>query len=248
MVKPFLRTLSGQAQPRPPVWLMRQAGRYLPEYHATRARAGSFLDLCYNPALAAEVTLQPIRRYGLDAAILFSDILVVPHALGQALDYVEGEGPKLDPVTDAGGIDRLSADRLHEVLGPVYETVGRVATLLPPEVALIGFAGAPWTVATYMVEGGGSKEYAAVKGLAFGARETFARLIDLLVEATGAYLLRQIAAGAEAVQLFDSWAGVLPPAEFDRWVIAPTRRIVDAVRAAAPKVPVIGPARCRAAV
>ena len=240
MVKPLLRALSGQAQPRLPVWLMRQAGRYLPEYHATRARAGSFLDLCYNPALAAEVTLQPIRRYGLDAAILFSDILVVPHALGQALDYVEGEGPKLDPVTDAGGIDRLSADRLHEVLGPVYETVGRVATLLPPEVALIGFAGAPWTVATYMVEGGGSKEYAAVKGLAFGARETFARLIDLLVEATGSYLLRQIAAGAEAVQLFDSWAGVLPPAEFDRWVIAPTRRIVDAVRAAAPKVPVIG--------
>jgi len=240
MVKPLLRALSGQAQPRLPVWLMRQAGRYLPEYHATRARAGSFLNLCYNPALAAEVTLQPIRRYGLDAAILFSDILVVPHALGQALNYVEGEGPKLDPVTDAGGIDRLSADRLHQVLGPVYETVGRVAAALPPETALIGFAGAPWTVATYMVEGGGSKEYAAVKGLAFGARETFARLIDLLVEATGAYLLRQIQAGAEAVQLFDSWAGVLPEAEFERWVIAPTRRIVDAVRAEAPGVPVIG--------
>ncbi len=240
MVKPLLRALSGQAQPRPPVWLMRQAGRYLPEYHATRARAGSFLGLCYNPELAAEVTLQPIRRYGLDAAILFSDILVVPHALGQALDYVEGEGPKLEPVTDAAGIARLSAGRLHEVLGPVYETVGRVAAALPPETALIGFAGAPWTVATYMVEGGGSKEYAAVKRLAYGKPETFARLVDLLVEATAAYLLRQIQAGADAVQLFDSWAGVLPEAEFERWVIAPTKRIIEAARSGAPGVPVIG--------
>ena len=239
MVKPLLGALAGEALARPPVWLMRQAGRYLPEYRAVRARAGSFLDLCYNPELAAEVTLQPIRRYGLDAAILFSDILVVPHALGQALDYVEGEGPKLEPVTDAAGIARLSAGRLHEVPGPVYETVGRVAAALPPETALIGFAGAPWTVATYMVEGGGSKEYALVKRLAYGEPGTFARLVDLLVEATGAYLLRQIQAGAEAVQLFDSWAGVLPPTEFERWVIAPTRRIVDAVRAAAPKVPVI---------
>jgi len=239
VVKPLLGALAGKALARPPVWLMRQAGRYLPEYRAVRARAGSFLDLCYNPELAAEVTLQPIRRYGLDAAILFSDILVVPHALGQALDYVEGEGPKLEPVTDAAGIARLSARRLHEVLGPVYETVGRVAAALPPETALIGFAGAPWTVATYMVEGGGSKEFGVVKRLAYGEPETFARLVDLLVEATGAYLLRQIQAGAEAVQLFDSWAGVLPPAEFERWVIEPTRRIVGAVRAAAPKVPVI---------
>ncbi|MGK9233013.1 uroporphyrinogen decarboxylase [Inquilinus limosus] len=238
--KPFLRTLAGETLARPPVWLMRQAGRYLPEYRAARARAGSFLDLCYNPELAAEVTLQPIRRYGFDAAILFSDILVVPHALGQALDYVEGEGPKLEPVTEAAAVGRLSADRLHEVLGPVYETVGRVAAALPPETALIGFAGSPWTVATYMVEGGGSKEYAAVKRLAYGEPETFARLIDLLVEATSAYLLRQIEAGAEAVQLFDSWAGVLPEGEFERWVVAPTRRIVEAVRAGAPGVPVIG--------
>ncbi|MGF6226982.1 uroporphyrinogen decarboxylase [Inquilinus ginsengisoli] len=238
--KPFLRALAGETLARPPVWLMRQAGRYLPEYRALRAQAGSFLDLCYNPELAAEVTLQPIRRYGLDAAILFSDILVVPHALGQALDYVEGEGPKLEPVTDAAGIARLSAGRLHEVLGPVYETVGRVAAALPPETALIGFAGAPWTVATYMVEGGGSKEYGVVKRLAYGEPETFGRLIDLLVEATVAYLLRQVAAGVHAVQLFDSWAGVLPEAEFERWVIAPTRRIVDAVRAAAPGVPIIG--------
>src|ERR1700754_1297214 len=198
--KPFLAALSGRTLPRPPVWLMRQAGRYLPEYRATRARAGSFLDLCYNPALAAEVTLQPIRRYGLDAAILFSDILVVPHALGQALNYVEGEGPKLEPVADAASIARLSAGRLHEVLGPVYETVGRVVAALPSETALIGFAGAPWTVSTYMVEGGGSKEYAAVKRLAYGEPETFTRLIDLLVETTSAYLLRQIQMGAEAVQ------------------------------------------------
>jgi uroporphyrinogen decarboxylase len=240
MVKPLLRALAGEALARPPVWLMRQAGRYLPEYRAVRAQVGSFLDLCYNPELAAEVTLQPIRRYGLDAAILFSDILVMPHALGQRVDYVEGEGPKAEPVTDATGIARLSAGRLHEVLGPVYETVRRVSAALPAETALIGFAGAPWTVATYMVEGGGSKEYGVVKRLAYGEPETFGRLVDLLVEATSAYLLRQIQAGAEAVQLFDSSAGVLPPVEFDRWVIAPTKRIVQAVRAQAPGVPIIG--------
>jgi uroporphyrinogen decarboxylase len=240
IVKPLLRALSGQAQPRPPVWLMRQAGRYLPEYHATRARAGSFLDLCYNPELAAEVTLQPIRRYGLDAAILFSDILVVPHALGQALDYVEGEGPKLVPVTDAAGIARLSAGRLHEVLGPVYETVGRVAAALPPETALIGFAGAPWTVATYMVEGGTSRDFRLTRSWAYRDPEGFAALIDLIAEATIAYLSGQIAAGAEAVQLFDSWAGVLPEREFARWVVAPTRRIAAALKERFPVVPVIG--------
>jgi uroporphyrinogen decarboxylase len=178
------------------------------------------------------VTLQPIRRYGLDAV---SDILVVPHALGQALDYIEGEGE-----AGAAGIARLSAGRLYEVLGPVCETVGRVAAALPPQTALIGFAGAPWTVATYMVEGGGGKEYAAVKRLAYGEPKTFARLVDLLVEATAGYLLRQIQAGAEAVHLFDSWAGVLLEAEFERWVIAPTKRIIEAVRSGAPGVPVIG--------
>jgi uroporphyrinogen decarboxylase len=238
--KPILRVLSGEPVWPLPVWLMRQAGRYLPEYRELRAEAGSFLALCYDPRRASEVTLQPIRRFGFDAAILFSDILVVPHALGQGLDYVEGEGPKLEPVTDAASIARLSAGRLHEVLGPVYETVGRVAAALPPETALIGFAGAPWTVATYMVEGGGSKEYGVVKRLAYGEPETFGRLIDLLVEATVAYLLRQVTAGVHAVQLFDSWAGVLPEAEFERWVIAPTRRIVAAVRVAAPGVPIIG--------
>ena len=161
--KPILAALAGETCQHPPFWLMRQAGRYLPEYRAVRAKAGGFLDLCYTPELAEEVTLQPIRRYGMDAAILFSDILVVPHALGQPLDYLEGEGPKLDPVRSAADLGRLSRDRFHTVLEPVYETVRRLSRSLPPEVTLIGFAGAPWTVASYMVEGGGTKEFAAIK-------------------------------------------------------------------------------------
>lgn len=239
-MKRFLQAVTGQTPDRPPFWFMRQAGRYLPEYRAVRADAGSFLDLCYDPVRATEVTLQPIRRYGMDAAILFSDILVVPHALGQPLAYVEGEGPKLDPVRQTADLGRLSADRLHQVLAPVYETVERVKAGLPPEVALIGFAGSPWTVATYMVEGGGSKEFAHVKRFAYADPEGFGRLIDLLVDSTVAYLARQIGAGAETVQLFDSWAGVLPEEAFARWVIAPTRRIVDGVRARHPTVPIIG--------
>ena len=238
--KLFLRALAGQACERPPFWLMRQAGRYLPEYRATRAQAGSFLELCYNPALAAEVTLQPLRRYGMDAAILFSDILVVPHALGQELDYLEGEGPRLDPVRTPADLARLSAERLTERLGPVYETVRRLTKEIPDTTALIGFAGAPWTVAAYMVEGGGSKEFAKVKGWAYRDPEGFGALMDLLVEATIAHLGAQIGAGAEAVQLFDSWAGVLPAPEFRRWVIEPTRRIAAALKARHPGVPLIG--------
>ncbi|MEO3434901.1 uroporphyrinogen decarboxylase [Inquilinus sp. CAU 1745] len=238
--KPFLRALNGERLPSPPFWLMRQAGRYLPEYRAVRAEAGSFLDLCYNPALAAEVTLQPIRRFGMDAAILFSDILVVPHALGQPLRYVEGEGPKLDAVTSAGDVSRLKDDRLHEVLAPVYETVRRVRAALPDEVALIGFAGAPWTVASYMVEGGGSRDFAAVKRFAYQDPVGFGALIDLLVTATVGYLAAQVEAGAEALQLFDSWAGVLPESAFARWSIAPTRRIVRGLRQRGVTVPIIG--------
>ncbi|NNG05604.1 MAG: uroporphyrinogen decarboxylase [Inquilinus sp.] len=238
--KPLLRALAGETLPRPPFWLMRQAGRYLPEYRALRAKAGSFLELCYTPALAAEVTLQPIRRFGMDGAILFSDILVVPHALGQELDYVEGEGPRLDPVCDRGALGRLSAAGVDTILAPVYETVARVRSALPPETALIGFAGAPWTVATYMVEGGGSKDFAAAKRFAYGDPDGFQGLVDLLVETTVLYLRRQIDAGAEAVKLFDSWAGVLPEAEFRRWVIAPTARIVAALKRSHPAVPVIG--------
>lgn len=239
-VKRFLQVLNGQTPDRPPFWFMRQAGRYLPEYRTVRAEAGSFLDLCFDPVKAAEVTLQPIRRFDMDAAILFSDILVVPHALGQPLAYVEGEGPKLEPVRDGKAVADLSMNSLHGVLGPVYETVERVSRGLPRDVALIGFAGSPWTVACYMVEGGGSKEFGHVKGFAYADPQGFAALIDLLVVSTTDYLARQIVAGAEAVQLFDSWAGVLPEEAFERWCIAPTREIVARLRDLHPSIPIIG--------
>ncbi len=238
--KPLLRALAGESLPLPPVWLMRQAGRYLPEYRELRRRLPSFLDFCFSPELACEATLQPIRRFGFDAAILFSDILVVAHGLGQEVGFREGEGPVLEPIRGAAGLRLLSPEALPERVAPVYETVGRVAALLPPQTALIGFAGAPWTVASYMVEGGTSRDFAAVKRWAFGDPDGFGELIDRLVDATVIYLSGQIAAGAEAVQLFDSWAGVLPEREFRRWVIAPTRRIVQALRENHPKVPVIG--------
>ena len=236
----MLAALKGEACQSPPFWLMRQAGRYLPEYRELRAKAGSFLDLCYNPEFATEVTLQPIRRYGMDAAILFSDILVVPHALGQPLDYLEGEGPKLDPVRNAEAMKRLSREKFHECLAPVYETVRLLSKALPPDVTLIGFAGSPWTVATYMVEGGGSKEFAHIKTWAYSDPVGFGALIDLLVEVTADYLIAQIDAGAEVVQLFDSWAGVLPVGAFRRYVIEPTRRIVALIKAKHPNTPVIG--------
>lgn len=238
--KPLLRALRGEALAVPPVWLMRQAGRYLPEYRAIRAKVGGFLDLCYTPELATEVTLQPVRRFGMDAAILFSDILVIPHALGQALTFAEGEGPKLDPVRSGTDLARLSADGMSERLAPVYETVSRVRADLPESTTLIGFSGAPWTLACYMVEGGGSKDFAEVKLWAYRDPAGFEALLNLLVEAVSEHLCRQIDAGAEAVQLFDSWAGVLPQELFTRCVIAPTRRIVERVRARHPSVPVIG--------
>ncbi|CAO3415333.1 Uroporphyrinogen III decarboxylase (EC 4.1.1.37) [Azospirillum doebereinerae] len=240
VLKPMLAALAGETRARPPFWLMRQAGRYLPEYRELRAKAGGFLDLCYTPDFAVEVTLQPLRRYGMDAAILFSDILVVPHALGQPLAYLEGEGPKLDPIRNVEELSRLSRDRFHETLAPVYETVRRLSGAIPADTTLIGFAGAPWTIACYMVEGGGSKEYAHVKRWAYGDPVGFARLMDLLVEVTADYLCAQIDAGAEVVQLFDSWAGVLPIGPFRRWVIEPTRRIVALVKERHPTVPVIG--------
>lgn len=240
MSKPFLRALKGETVSPPPIWLMRQAGRYLAEYRAVRKQVGGFLDLCYTPELAAEVTLQPIRRFGFDAAILFSDILVVPHALGQRVEFLEGEGPRLEPIRQAKALDRLDIDGLHSRLAPVYETVGRLAVSLPAETALIGFAGAPWTVATYMVEGGSSRDFAATRGWGFSDPEGFARLIDLVTEATAAYLCRQVEAGAEALQLFDSWAGVLSEDEFRRWVIAPTARIVSILRDRHPEIPLIG--------
>jgi uroporphyrinogen decarboxylase len=241
--KPFLRALAGQRVDPPPIWLMRQAGRYLPEYRELRASVGGFLELCLTPELAAEVTLQPIRRYGFDAAILFADILLVPWALGQGLAFVEGEGPKLPPIADASAAAGLAPDGIAgaiERLAPVGETVRRVDAALPAGTALIGFAGAPWTVACYMVEGGGSKDFAGVKRFAYGDSDGFARLIDLVADATTDYLLMQIAAGAQAVQLFDSWAGVLSESGFERWVVGPTARIVRAIRSRAPGVPIVG--------
>lgn len=238
--KTFLRALKGETLPVPPIWLMRQAGRYLPEYRATRGEAGSFLDLCYNPDLACEVTLQPLRRYDFDAAILFSDILVVPQALGQHLAFKQGEGPQLDAIRDASGLGKLSLEGIHNTLGPVYETVSKLSAALPSHTALIGFAGAPWTVATYMVEGKGSKDFANIRRFAYGDPDGFAQLIDILVEATTQYLLKQVEAGAECIQLFETWGGVLSETGFKRWVIEPTRQIVANLRAIHPDLPIIG--------
>ena len=238
--KLLLRALSGETLQRPPFWLMRQAGRYLPEYRELRRQATNFLDFCFSPELAAEATLQPIRRFGMDAAILFSDILVVPFALGRVVQFREGEGPVLEKLSAREEAEALVLDGMLERLEPVYATIERVKAVLPKETALIGFAGAPWTVATYMVEGGTSRDFAAVKGWALGDPETFDVLIDRLVEATIAHLSAQIDAGVETVQLFDSWAGVLPETAFRRVVIEPTRRIVEALRERHPAVPVIG--------
>ena len=236
----LLRVLAGDAVWPPPVWLMRQAGRYLPEYRELRSKAGGFIDLCLNPALATEVTLQPIRRFGFDAAILFSDILMLPHALGQDLRYAEGEGPLLKPIRDTATFAQLDTSRVAEVTKPIMAAVSRIRASLPPETALIGFAGSPWTVACYMVEGQGSKEFAAVRGLAYQDPPLFDALMDLLVEQTIVYLLAQIEAGADVVMLFDTWAGVLPASQFRRYVIEPTRRIRAALRQSHPNVPVIG--------
>ena len=237
--KLLVRALRGETLPRPPIWLMRQAGRYLPEYRATRAKAGSFLDLCYNPELATEVTLQPIRRFGFDAAILFSDILVVPHALGQNLRFEEGRGPLLDALEDEAAIARLGMDQFHQRLKPVYATVAGLRESLPKETALIGFAGAPWTVASYMIEGGSSRDYAKIKAWAYRRPAAFQQLINLIVEATAQYLNAQIEAGAEVLQLFDSWAGSLDHAGLLRWSYQPMKAIVDRVRMNHPDVPVI---------
>ncbi|WP_420142213.1 uroporphyrinogen decarboxylase [Sphingomonas sp.] len=236
--RPLLAVLRGERRDPPPVWLMRQAGRYLPEDRALRAEKGGFLELCYDPASAAEITLQPIRRYGFDGAILFSDILVVPHALGQRLWFETGEGPRLAPALADGALDGLTA--ASGLLDPIYETVRRVTAALPPETTMLGFAGAPWTVATYMVAGQGTKDQAPARRLAYRDPAAFQRLLDTIVDTTVTYLVGQIDAGVEAVQLFDSWAGSLAPDEFRRWVIAPNRAIVEQLRAARPGTPVIG--------
>lgn len=237
--KLMLRALAGQATERPPVWLMRQAGRYLPEYRETRKRAGGFLDLCYNPELAVEVTLQPIRRFGFDAAILFSDILVVPHGLGQEVWFEEGEGPKLAALESPARLEGLRLEGMLERLRPVYETVAGLSRALPPETTLIGFSGAPWTLATYMLEGGTSKQFVTSKRWALGEPEAFGRLIALLEEAVVEHLSAQIQSGAEVVQIFDSWAGALPPSALRRWSLEPLTRIVKALKARHPATPVM---------
>ena len=236
--RPLLAVLKGERRDPPPVWLMRQAGRYLPEYRALRADKGGFLDLVHDSESAAEVTLQPIRRFGFDGAILFSDILVIPHALGQDLRFEVGEGPRLSPPLLDGVMSGL--ERAPERLAPVYRTVARVAEQLAPQTTLLGFAGSPWTVATYMVAGQGSKEQAAARRLAYGDPQAFGAMIDAVIALTVDYLAGQIAAGVHAVQLFDSWAGSLSPAQFERWVIEPTARIVEALRARCPGTPIIG--------
>jgi len=239
MTKRLLRVLAGEPVSPPPVWLMRQAGRYLPEYRAVRARVADFIALATTPELAAEVTLQPLRRYGMDAAILFSDILMLPWALGQGLEYRAGEGPVLPPVRDAAAVAALDPGRVTGVLMPIMETVRRVRAEVG-DATLIGFAGSPFTVACYMVEGGGSRDFAATRGMAYGEPAVFRRLLELLTEATVGYLSAQISAGAEAVMLFDSWAGILPPTLFRAHVVAPTARIVAALQERHPGVPVIG--------
>jgi uroporphyrinogen decarboxylase len=238
--KSFLKVLDGIPQNPPPIWLMRQAGRYLPEYRALRAKAGDFLNLIFTPEHAVEVTLQPVRRFGFDAAILFSDILVIPHALGQSVRFAAGEGPRLEPLTGGDAVKRLAGEVDQKVLAPIYETVRLVKAKLDGGTALLGFCGAPWTVASYMIAGQGTPDQAPARLFAYREAAAFGALIDLLVESSAAYLVRQLQAGADAVQIFDTWAGVLPPEEFARWCIEPTRQIVAKVRAQVPGAKVIG--------
>lgn len=234
-----LEVLKGKTVFPPPLWMMRQAGRYLPEYRQTRKRAGSFLDLCYDPDLAVEVTMQPIERFGFDASILFSDILVVPHALGRDVRFEEGRGPQLTPIAPAE-IGALDGTAFHVNLAPVYEAVRRLRTKLPDEITLIGFCGAPWTVATYMIAGHGTPDQTPARLFAYRHPEAFSTLLNLLADHSAAYLVRQVEAGADAVQIFDSWSGVLDEACFEAFCAAPVARIVRQVRAACPDVPIIG--------
>jgi uroporphyrinogen decarboxylase len=235
----MLDVLKGKAAFPPPLWMMRQAGRYLPEYRETRRRAGSFLDLCYDPDLAVEVTLQPIERFGFDASILFSDILVVPHALGRDVRFEEGRGPLLTPIS-AAEIPALDRETFHVNLEPVYETVRRLRTKLPDETTLIGFCGAPWTVATYMIAGHGTSDQAPARLFAYREPAAFLQLLNVLVNHSAAYLIRQIEAGADVVQVFDSWSGVLDEVSFEAFCVGPMAEIVRQVRAVHPNVPIIG--------
>lgn len=242
--KSLLKILNRERSEQVPFWFMRQAGRYLPEYRELRKQAGGFLDLVYNPNQASEVTMQPIRRFGMNGAILFSDILVIPQALGQALRFETGEGPKLDPISNSQDFSILDIEKIDEILSPIYETISLTASKIKSEsfdqTSLIGFAGSPWTVACYMVEGGGSKTFEKTKKWAYQNPESFVELINIISEATIHYLLKQIEAGVEAVQLFDSWSGILDENNFDNWVIDPTAKIVTAIKEKYPEIPIIG--------
>lgn len=239
--KTILRALAGEAQSTPPIWMMRQAGRYLPEYKATRAQAGDFLSLCYNPELAAEVTLQPIRRYGFDAAILFADILLLPQALGADLWFVTGEGPRLSTITSQADFDKLGpVEDIHETLNPIYETVRILRQELPKETTLIGFAGAPWTVATYMIAGRGTPDQGPAHALKDENRPLFEALLARITAGTIDYLSKQIEAGAEVVKIFDSWAGSLKGDDFQKYAVEPAREITAALKALHPEIPIIG--------
>jgi uroporphyrinogen decarboxylase len=240
VTKSFIEVLAGKRQTVPPLWMMRQAGRYLPEYRALREKAGSFLNLCFTPEYAAEVTLQPIRRFNFDAAIIFSDILVIPYALGRSVRFEAGEGPRLDPLDTPDKISTLAAEADFAKLEPVFEALRRVRAELDPKIALIGFCGAPWTVATYMVAGQGTPDQAPARMMAYRHPEAVANIIDVLVENSIQYLVGQLKAGADALQIFDTWAGVLPPREFERWSTEPTRRIVEGVRNQVPDAKIIG--------
>ncbi|MGL4637973.1 MAG: uroporphyrinogen decarboxylase [Beijerinckiaceae bacterium] len=240
----FEIALSGKTQAIPPVWLMRQAGRYLPEYKAMRKQAKSFLDFCYTPEMAIEATMQPIRRFGFDASIIFSDILTIPDAFQRNVRFVEGEGPEMDPITDPIVIDQLQAVYDPTVLLPVYEAVKGVRANLPAETALIGFCGAPWTVATYMIAGKGTKDQAPARLFAYRYPQAFSKLLDLIADVSITHLVAQIDAGADTVQIFDSWSGVLPAAEFATWCIKPVQKLVDGVHALRPNARIIGFPRC----
>lgn len=237
--KPLLDVLSGHVREIPPVWIMRQAGRYLPEYRALRTQASSFMEFCYTPSMAAEATLQPIRRYGLDGAILFSDILVIPDALGQPVSFAEGEGPRLPPITDRAGLDALSDEIDLERLSPVFEAIERVKAALPAETTFLGFCGAPWTVASYMIAGKSTPELAPARLVAYRDPAFLDALIDKLVRASTAYLVRKLQTGVDAVQIFESFAGALTPAAFERWSLGPIRRIIEGVRAKVPGAKII---------
>ncbi|MEX0695321.1 MAG: uroporphyrinogen decarboxylase [Rhodospirillales bacterium] len=238
--KPFIRVFAGEVVSPPPVWMMRQAGRYLPEYKKVRAGISSFLEFCYTPEAAVEVTLQPLRRFAFDASIVFADILVIPDALGQKVEFREGTGPVLEPIRDKPGLAVLDVEAVVKNLAPVFETLRRLSAEIPKTTGLIGFAGSPWTVAVYMVEGRGRTECERARAWAYRAPDEFQILMDILVDATSRYLIEQVRAGAEVLQLFDSWAGVLSVDQFRTLVIEPTRKIVENVKAAAPDVPIIG--------